>query len=53
MKLHPGLMDFCDFELDSDCYSSKYQHLGEYLNIRCKPNYYFYNGFCIFTGINC
>ncbi|CAD8166312.1 unnamed protein product [Paramecium pentaurelia] len=53
IEIHPGFLDFCDIELDSDCFTSKYQHLDEYAKVKCKPNYYQKNQDCIFTDINC
>ncbi|CAD8214829.1 unnamed protein product [Paramecium octaurelia] len=53
ITLHQGFMDFCDIELDSSCFKTKYLHLGKYVNVKCKPNYYSQNEDCIFTNINC
>ncbi|CAD8104192.1 unnamed protein product [Paramecium sonneborni] len=52
--LHSGYLDYCEPEQDSiNCFPAKYQHIGQTIYVKCKPNYYQLNGDCIFTNINC
>ncbi|CAD8065756.1 unnamed protein product [Paramecium sonneborni] len=52
--LHSGYLDYCEPELDSiNCFQAKYQHVGQTIYVKCKPNYYQQNGDCIFTNMNC
>ncbi|CAD8110877.1 unnamed protein product [Paramecium sonneborni] len=52
--LHSGYQDYCDPDLDSiNCFQAKYRHFGQTIFVKCKPNYYQFNGDCIFTNINC
>ncbi|CAD8079740.1 unnamed protein product [Paramecium primaurelia] len=54
LYLFPGCLDFCELELDTiNCFQAKYQHLGQTINVKCKPNYYQSNGDCILINISC
>ncbi|CAD8174765.1 unnamed protein product [Paramecium pentaurelia] len=54
LSLYPGYLDFCELELEPiNCFQAKYQHLGQNINVKCKPNYYQLNGDCILTNISC
>ncbi|CAD8212447.1 unnamed protein product [Paramecium octaurelia] len=54
LSLYPGYLDFCDLESDSiNCFQAKIQHLGQTIEVKCKPNYYQSNGDCTFSNVNC
>ncbi|CAD8125608.1 unnamed protein product [Paramecium sonneborni] len=52
--LQRGVLDFCNIEIDQEsCFKYKHLHLGQSIYVKCKPNYYQFNGECLFTSIYC